>query len=150
MPSINFTFNSVEFDFDLRNDQSFWYCEANYKNNKVIISAKKDIFEDERTIEKLKSFCKIISLNIEKIQEKSKLWIVRLYNELGSFEMDEGYFGKEIFIKLVSIEIETFFDFEVNLPFFSKRDLIMDINHKYYVMFKSINEDVFVEGVHKD
>lgn len=147
MPSINFTKNSIEFDFDIDNNQNYWYSKSNYKDLIIEISADKEIFENEKTIEKLRSFSRIISLNIEKIIQKTHLWTQNLYNELGSFEEEKGYFDKTISIRLTNIEIDTFFEFEANISFFSKIGLIMDINHLYYVQFKSVYDDIFVRGI---
>lgn len=150
MPSINFTENSIEFDFDIDNNQNFWYSKSNYKDLIIEISADKEIFANEKTIEKLRAFSSIISLNIEKIIQKTHLWTQNLYNELGSFEEEKGYFDNTISIRLSNIENDIFFEFDVNICFFSKIDLLMDINHLYYVQFKTIYDDIFVQGINRE
>ena len=104
MPSINFTINTIEFDFNIVDNEEEWYCETKHKNYTIIISAKKEIFEKDNTIQKLKNFCDAISVNFEKILQKTMLWTKNLYNELGSFEEEKGYFDNKVFFNLIEIE----------------------------------------------
>lgn len=150
MPSINFTINSIEFDFEINENDNHWYSKSKYKDYIIEVSANKDIFENEKTIQKLQSFGKLISENIEIIIQKTISWTENLYNELGSFEKEKGYFDKSISIYLKNIEIETFYEFESNMYFFSKMNLIMDINYIYNVQFKSVYDKIFVVGISKE
>lgn len=147
MTSVNFIENNIEFNFNIHTNDSEWYSQSKFKDYILEITAEQEIFENEQIQQKLQAFGKIISENIGEILEKTMKWTQNLYNELGSFEDEKGYFEKVVSIRLKDIEIGTFFEFKTNISFFSKIDLIMDINHFYYVQFKSIYDKVFVRGI---
>lgn len=147
---MNIVQNNISFNFKLFEEDNEWYCKTFINQFEVEIFVPKEILSKTNANIQLNKFAEMILLNFEKLIEKTEIWTKNLYNELGHFEKEKGYFEKEIFISLKSIENETFFIFQTEIPFHSEIDLIMDINHSYLVHFKSIYEKIFVEGITRE
>ncbi|WP_314244630.1 hypothetical protein [Empedobacter tilapiae] len=147
---MNIVYNNINFNFKLFEEDKEWYCKTFINQFEIEIFAPNEILSKNNVNIQLNKFTEIISLNFEKLIEKTQIWTKTLYNELGDFENEKGYFENEIFISLKSIENETFFIFQTEIPFHSEIDLIMDINHSYLVHFKSIYEKIFVEGITRE
>ncbi|NMH27930.1 hypothetical protein [Flavobacterium silvaticum] len=144
------THGNLVFDFTFSESDNKYICQTFIGKHEVEIIIDKELFDKHGKTKLAESFTRIISLNFDKIVEKTEIWTKNLYDEVISFESEDGFFEKLVLITLIDVENGSSFKFEAEIPFFSRTNKVMDFNHSYTVRFSSIYDTIFMNGITRE